>query len=259
MDIGKKALGMKGRKGRPPSQKKSDAGSDDEMDADGSENQDFQGDSSSISSPFQTPDQPISRGSDYSGLPSISMNRLHSADRYRNQSPTPASRRKRAGTSNSLLSLRSETPQSPYIQQYAGPAGAISNNGLSRQLPLMSMLPGSMVDPALSSYSTSYSYSTVQTSDPTSSYDVVSASDPHSWPTQTDPDKQNPYTSRLSSAYQTPYATGPTSAPFQFSDQYAGSPSELQDDFSDGSNDGTGSDDEWVPNPDRKRRRAHPH
>jgi hypothetical protein len=256
MDVGKKALGMSGRKGRPPGVKKSEVGSGDEGDEYGSENQEFQGESSGISSPFRTPDQPISRGLDYSGPPSIGMSRLHSAEQYRNQSPTPAGRRQRAGTANSLSSLRSGTPQSPYVQQYGSPTGTTLNGDLGHQLPSMSMLPGSMVDPALSSYTTNYAYGMDQTSDSMIPYDIANVSTLFlPGPIFTNLGQQNPYTPHLSSAYPTSYATGPTSAPFQLSDQYTGSQSGLPSDLSGGSNDDNGSDDEWVPNPSRKRRR----
>ena len=172
MDVGKKALGMSGRKGRPRGDKTSDAGSDDEGENYGSENQEFRDESSGISSPFRTPDQPISRGIDHSGPPSIGMSRLHSVDRFRNQSPTPPCRRQRAGTGNSLSSLTSGTPQSPYVQQYGSPAATTPNSGLGPQLPSMNMLPSSMLDPALSSYNSNCTHGMRQSGGSMNPYDL---------------------------------------------------------------------------------------
>lgn len=74
------------------------------------------------------------------------------------------------------------------------------------------------------------------------------------------------YTSRPGSNYQELYTAGPTSAPFQLSDQYPGSPQNqngmptFSSGGSGGSNDDSnGSDDEYVPNPSRKRRRLSNH
>lgn len=173
MDVGKKALGMSGRKGRPRGEKTPDVGSDDEGENYGSENQDYPGQLSSISSPFRTPDQPISRGIDHSGPPGLGTSRLHSVDTFRNQSPTPPSRRQRAGTANSLSSFASRNSQSPYLAHYGDPAPLTPDTIIARtQLPPMNVLPSSMLDPALSPYGSNYPYGMHQSGNSMNPYDV---------------------------------------------------------------------------------------
>ncbi len=158
MNVGKKALGMTGRKGRPRGDKTSDAVSDEEAEEYRSESQGFQGDSSGISSPFRTPDQPIPRSDGYSGPPGVGFNPLYSAERFRDESPTPSSRRRQAATTTSFSPLVSRASQSPYGEPYTSAAGA-NQYGMQRfQSPPMSMLPGSMMDPTMSSYTSAYSY-----------------------------------------------------------------------------------------------------
>jgi hypothetical protein len=69
--------------------------------------------------------------------------------------------------------------------------------------------------------------------------------------------QQNPYTARLNSTYHNRYATAPTSAPFRLSDHFDEIDAGNLSKSSAGSNDSYGSDDEYLPEPSRKRRRQH--
>jgi hypothetical protein len=174
MDVGKKALGMKGKKGRPVSGKKSRAASDDEGEEYGSDNEEYKGESSDISSAFRTPDPRIRHANDSSAPPSIAINPLYSKERFRSETPTPASRRRRAATSSTLSPMRAQTPQTPYLEQYSNTVGADPNVGQGHQSVSMSMLPGSMIDPALGRYNGTLSYGVGQNTGSMSSFEVTS-------------------------------------------------------------------------------------
>ncbi len=155
MNVGKKALGLTGRKFRS---RGSDAGSDDEAEEYKSESQEFRGESSGISSPFKTPDQSILAANSTSGPASIGVNPLYSAERFHSETPTPSHRRRRAGTTTSQTSLPTRALRSPSTQQYGIPADMSPNIRQTTEASSMGMLPGSMIDPNMSAYASQLPY-----------------------------------------------------------------------------------------------------
>jgi hypothetical protein len=147
MDLGKKALGLAGKIGRPRGDKSSDAASDDEADSYKSESQEFLGESSGISTPFRTPDQPIRQGNGSSGRFSKSGSQSYAAERNPYETPSPPRRRRRAGTTTTQTPLRNHTSTSG--QQYDSAAEMSPNVGLGISLPSVGMTPSTYVDPNL--------------------------------------------------------------------------------------------------------------
>ena len=170
MNVGKKALGLTGRKGRP---RGSDVGSDDEAEEYKSESQEFRGESSGISSPFKTPDQSILAANSTSGPPSIGINPLYSAERFRSETPTPSSGRRRAGTTTSQTSLRTRALRSPSTQRFGIPGDMSPNIGQGMELSSMSMLPGPMIDPNMPAYAVHLPYGIGAPNGYQSSYNIA--------------------------------------------------------------------------------------
>jgi hypothetical protein len=259
MDVGKKALGMTGRKGRPPGDKKSNEGSDDEGDEFGSESQEYRGGSSGISSPFRTPDQQMIQTDIYGTPPRIGSHVIRSASRFRNETTTPPSRKRRAGTAATSSPLGPQTLLSPYDQQYGNTAGANLNGSLGSHPPPMGMLPGSMMDTG-PSYPTNYTYGSMMGQ-------TRGLMDPfHSPPVrtvlpfdliQTNLQQKQSYAAQMNSNYPNPYATSPTSAPFLLSDEFREPEADATTKSSPSSNESNGSDDEYLPGRNRKRGRQH--
>lgn len=171
MNVGKKALGLTGRKGRP---RVSDAGSDDEADEYKSESQEFRGESSGISSPFKTPDQSITAANNTGGYSSIGLNPLYSAERFRSETPTPTNRR-RAGTTTSQTSLRARALGSPSIQKFGVPGDMSPNIGQGMELSSMGMLPGPMIEPNMSVYAAHIPYGIGASNGYQSSYNMANS------------------------------------------------------------------------------------
>lgn len=174
MEIGKNAMGLTGKKGRPRGQKSLEADGDDEAEEYSSGTLGFQGDSSDVSSPFQTPDRPIRRANNYSAPPRIGVGPLNSGDRFRNETPTPPRRRRRAATSTALPPMRTPATPTPYGEEYDNAVFTDPNHGQQHPLAPMSTMQDSMVDPALYSYSSTNGYGQMgQTSAPMNSFEVA--------------------------------------------------------------------------------------
>lgn len=161
MNAGKKSLGMTGKKGRPAGGQRSTEDSEDEMDDLDSEYQEYPGGSSGISSAFGTPDQP-NLTTPYSSTPPIKIDPVSVAHRYRvqDQATVSTGRRIRGASRLSASPLRTQTTHSPYGEQYGDTPGTDSNANFDFQSPSMgmSMMPGSIVDPALGSYTSNYTH-----------------------------------------------------------------------------------------------------
>jgi hypothetical protein len=163
MNIGKKALGITSKKGKGFKRKRSDSDSEDELDEYTPESQDLIRSSSGISSPFQTPDRPILPfGNAYSAPAGFQTNPLYSAQRFQDASPTPLGRRHRADNSISSILSQSQTPRSPFLQQYEA-AATQENSRHGSQSPPMGALPGpmmdgTMMDPGLTSLNSGFPY-----------------------------------------------------------------------------------------------------
>ncbi len=170
MNVGKKALGLTGRKGRP---RGSDAGSDDEVEEYKSESQEFRGESSGILSPFKTPDQPTLVGNSTSGPPSIGINPLYSAERFRSETPTPFHRRRRTATTTSQASPRTRALRSPSTQEFGNPGDMSPNIGQGMELSPVGMLPGPIIDPNMPAYTTQLPYSIEASNGFQSSYNMA--------------------------------------------------------------------------------------
>ena len=158
MDLGKKALGMAGKIGKANGNKSSDAVSADEADEYQSESQEFPGESSGISSPFKTPDQPMRQGNVSTDRVSKNADRLYSAEQNGYETPTPSRRRHRAGATNTQTPLRRQSaPYSP-SQQYGSAEEMSPNLGLGISIPSMGMTPSTYVDPNLHMYASPAQY-----------------------------------------------------------------------------------------------------
>lgn len=270
MDVGKKALGMRGKRGRPAGTKGVDGVSDDEAEECGSE---YKGDSSDLSSQFRTPDQPIVRQDTLSGPPRIGRSPVRSTSQYRSETPTPPSRlRGRAIPYTALPPMRTGTPQSPYSEpfgeqldmQYGNVAGANQIYRRGNHSVSTSMLPGSMMDPTMPPYGISFSPNMVQSRLPLDPFADFSVGLPISLKRhQTDHDKQNSYTTSVDRSFYDNYtasaAIATTSAPFQPDSNDPSSPPEIGENrpvkSGGSSNDSIGSDEEYFPTSGRKRRR----
>ena len=261
MNVGKKALALEGRKGRTSGVRMSDAASDNEADEYGYETPEAHGHSSCISSPFQTPDQPVRPENPHGDAPRFGLSPLYPAERLHNETPTPSGRRQRAAATATLSPLHSRTSQPAAGQQYGNVAGITPDGGLEYPVLPMDMLPGMMVDATLPTYTSGYPYSRGKTSGSTNLYQSSSVS---TFLTHTgsiaDLDKQTAYTAGLNSTYHNAYADIPTSAPFGVSANFDEAEIGNHPSSSRGSNESSesnGSDDEYFPERSRKRRRQH--
>ncbi|KAF7512231.1 hypothetical protein GJ744_002393 [Endocarpon pusillum] len=246
MDVGKKALGLTGRKGRP---RVSDAGSDDEADEYKSESQEFRGESSGISSPFKTPDQSILAANSTGGPPSIGLNPLYSAERFHSETPTPSNRR-RAGTTASQTSLRPRALRSQSTQNFGGPGDMSPNIGRGMALSSMSTLPGPMIDPNMAVYSAQLPYGYQSSYNMANNFTAMN-------PMNSFENASNFHATRMNNGYDTDLLNRPTSAPRQVPGHFQQTEIEYVPEASGGSNDSDDSDDEYRPGPSRKRRRQH--
>lgn len=269
MDVGKKALGMRGKRGRPAGTKGIDGISDDEAEECGSE---YKRDSSDLSSQFRTPDQPIVRQDGFSGPPRMSP--VSSTNQYRRETLIPSSRRRgRAIPFTALPPMRTGTPQSPYSEpyderleiQYRNTAGAQRTYRQGNDLISTGMLPGSMMDPTMPPYGIGYSPNLVQSQLPPNPFMDFAVSLPISSKThQTNHDKQNSYTTSVDrnfhDSYTAPAAIATTSAPFQPDSHNLSNQPAIGEDrpvkSGGSSNDSVGSDEEYLPTSARKRRRT---
>jgi hypothetical protein len=157
MDMGKKALGMAAKMGKANGNKSSNPVSDDEADEYESESQEFPGESSGMSSPFKTPDQPMRQGNGSTRRVSKNGNHVYSAGQKGYETPTPSPRRGRAGTTNSRTLLRRRTAQYSPSQQYASAEEMSPKAGLGISIPSMGMTP-TYIDPSLHIYASPAQY-----------------------------------------------------------------------------------------------------
>jgi hypothetical protein len=270
MDLGKKALGLAGKIGKAHGNKSSDAVSDDEADEYQSESQEVTGESSGISSPFKTPNQPMRQGKGSTDRVSKNANQLYSAEQNGYDTPTPSRRRRRAGTTNPQTPLRRQTAQYSPSQQYASAEEMSPNVGLGITIPSMGMTPSSYIDPNLHMYASQYNaspfnpsrtqYGGEQNFAPMMAYDnaaiaVTLPISSHRY--KTDLGIQNAYSTHES--YYGAYAAESTATQqqplFENSPQanpvptLGGPPNPIT------TTRGKDSDEEYVPEPGRKRRR----
>lgn len=180
MDVGKKALGMNGKKGRPAGGENSNIDSDDEAEEHGSEYQELHANSSGVSSPFRTPDHPV-QANVSSSPPRIGTNPLHSAERSRHQTPTPGGRRGRARTTSTTTPLRSRPPQYSHGLHYGSRLETIPNGGLGSGSPSLSMLQGSQTDQTLPSHTVNYIHGTEQSSGSVNPFETSTVSNSSSF------------------------------------------------------------------------------
>lgn len=176
MNVGKKALAMEGKKGKPSDMRKSNTASDDETEEYGSESQEHLGDSSGISSPFRTPDHPVRTLNGYSDAPRFGTGPLYPLTRSHNVTPTPSGRRQRAATTGTPSLLQSQTSQPAASQHHGTSAEITPNHGMGYPMLPMSMLPVTMVDAALPNYTSGYPYCMGQNSDSVNPYQNLNVS-----------------------------------------------------------------------------------
>lgn len=250
MDVGKHALGLVGKKGRLTGEKRSEE-SDEGVEEYCLERRDPKRESSSVSSPFRTPDQPTQKNH-LNTPPALTVSPLSTTKHSQYHTPTPPSRRRRVERSVAPTPTEHPTCPSLFGEQSNNFANDNANNHGGFLPASMDMMSSSMLDPTLHTYLSSNLYRGAQTTFESTTAGMA----PLSLASTIGLHKQSPYTTDMDSGFHNALVTEPTSVPFQLLEHFeALETGQFTASETGGSNDSNDSDSEYLPAHIRKRQR----